>query len=67
MPVMDGLEATKRLRQHETKNGLEINKRQIIIGISANSHESIEKDALVAGMNNFIPVRVCLSINDIIT
>jgi CheY-like chemotaxis protein len=59
MPVMDGFEATKRLRLHEVENGVWEQGRQLIIGISANSGDSIEQSALASGMDAFIPVGEC--------
>jgi hypothetical protein len=56
MPVMDGFEATKRLRLHEMESGVGDAMRQLIIGISANSGDSIEKTAYSSGMNTFMPV-----------
>ncbi len=58
MPIMDGLEATKRLRLHEIEGGLEEGKRQKIIGISANTGESMGEEALLVGMNAFMPVSI---------
>jgi CheY-like chemotaxis protein len=75
MPVMDGIEATKRIRLLETqsqsqttsdmsmmecgelisfRNQKRTQRRQIIIGISANSDSVTISDALVAGMNGFL-------------
>jgi CheY-like chemotaxis protein len=56
MPVMDGFEAAKRLRVHEMEEGVPEDERQRIIGISANSEEIMEIEALASGMNAFIPV-----------
>jgi CheY-like chemotaxis protein len=55
MPVMDGLEATKRLRLHELEAGIDVDSRQKIIGISANVNEETACEVLQAGMNAFIP------------
>ncbi len=52
MPVMDGLEATRRIRAHEqSKNGL----RQVIIGVSANSDHETMEEAFAAGIDDFLP------------
>lgn len=52
MPLMDGLEATKRLRIFE--KDLSFNQKHLIIGLSANSDEDSSNKAILAGMNNFI-------------
>ena len=56
MPVMDGIEAVRRLRVHEMESGVERSNRQLIIGISANGKSEIEANSLAVGMNGFIPV-----------
>ena len=55
MPVMDGLEATKRLRLHEMEAGTDPKDRQQLIGVSANADDETAKSVLLAGMNAFIP------------
>jgi CheY-like chemotaxis protein len=58
MPVMDGLEATRRLRAMESE-GREWMKyptsdfHQLIIGLSANSDHDTMKDALKSGVDDF--------------
>jgi len=61
MPVMDGLEATKRWREHEhnqlllqTTIGGGGAHHQVIIGMSANSDNDTMEDAFVAGVDDFI-------------
>ena len=63
MPVMDGLEATKRLREREReekeKEGSDDiesggRKRLIIVGLSANSDMESKQEALNAGMDAFV-------------
>lgn len=54
MPVMDGLESTKRLRKFEAESGPESG-HTLIIGVSANSDEETVKEAFVAGVDAFIP------------
>ena len=62
MPIMDGLEATERLRKLETSlNNVHVNGpyatlfHQLIIGCSANSDNDTMKAAFVAGIDDFIP------------
>ena len=52
MPIMDGLESTKRFRKHETESGIG---HMFVIGVSANSDEETVKEAFVAGVDAFIP------------
>lgn len=68
MPVMDGLEATKRIRAMESamvrddeNDGSEYNNPHItIIGISANSKSEARADCVSSGMDGFIekPLRM---------
>lgn len=51
MPVMDGLEATQRIRSIERSTG---SRKQVIIGLSANSDESTIEKALAVGMDHFL-------------
>jgi CheY-like chemotaxis protein len=50
MPVMDGLEATRKIRKRELLTA----NRQIIIGCSANSDNETIKDAFAAGVDSFM-------------
>ncbi len=52
MPVMDGLEATRRIRAREQSKG---GPRQVIIGISANSDHETMEEAFEAGIDDFLP------------
>lgn len=54
MPVLDGLEATRRIRQQEEENYKKDGVRHVIIGVSANSDEDTILDALSAGIDDFI-------------
>jgi two-component system, sensor histidine kinase len=56
MPVMDGIEATRRLRAHEmecVQEGVSIS-AQFIIGMSADSDTETKREALQSGMNAFL-------------
>jgi CheY-like chemotaxis protein len=50
MPVMDGLEATRQIRQTETVNGAHIP----IIGMTANAIKGDLERCLAAGMDDYI-------------
>jgi CheY-like chemotaxis protein len=64
MPVMDGLEATKRIREMEShassENGGKESSRIMIVGISANTAGEVKHDCLECGMDGFMekPVRM---------
>lgn len=51
MPVMDGLEATRQIRQFEKERGLPA---VTIVGLSGNAREKLIQDALQIGMNAYI-------------
>ena len=62
MPVMDGIECTKRFRLWEEKQqclldaqGLPRRPRFLIVGMSANCDSQTKQDALDAGMDSFCP------------
>jgi CheY-like chemotaxis protein len=50
MPVMDGYEAARRLRELERENG---HKRCIIVAISSNDEDAIIRRALAAGCDHY--------------
>jgi signal transduction histidine kinase/CheY-like chemotaxis protein len=50
MPIMDGFEATRRIRAREAGKG-----RQLIIAMTANTHAEDRQRCLDAGMDDFIP------------
>jgi signal transduction histidine kinase/DNA-binding NarL/FixJ family response regulator/HPt (histidine-containing phosphotransfer) domain-containing protein len=54
MPLMDGLEATRQIRQFERTH------RPVIIGLTANAFESDRDAALAAGMDHFITKPITL-------
>lgn len=70
MPVMDGLEATRRLRSFEgsrsrsidvnTDSNINDNHHQLVIGLSANSDKDTVKAAKSAGFDSFMekPIKV---------
>ncbi len=51
MPVMDGLEATRKIRAFEKQQG---NRHAFIIALTANATETDRKKAMKAGMDGFI-------------
>lgn len=51
MPVMDGLEATRKIRQFEKKQG---ERHAFIVALTANAMESDREKAKESGMNGFI-------------
>lgn len=50
MPVLDGLQATKLIRQNEKETGLS---RKRIIGLSAHAIQSYKDKCLEAGMDAY--------------
>lgn len=56
MPVMDGLTATEKIREHEEANGLSYTN---IIALTASAKKSDKDNCLLVGMDDFIakPVR----------
>lgn len=50
IPVMDGLEAAQRIRKLPTDNN-----NTVIVGVSANSDIESEQEAIVVGMDDFLP------------
>jgi CheY-like chemotaxis protein len=57
MPIMDGLEATRRIRSFESERSyIESGKgKQLIFGVSANGADDIKEEALASGMDSFVP------------
>jgi CheY-like chemotaxis protein len=51
MPVMDGLEATARIREYETKNYTE---KSTIIAITAHAKEGDQQKLLNAGLDFYL-------------
>jgi CheY-like chemotaxis protein len=55
MPVMDGLEATKRFREYEKKNfAATSDQRQLILGLSATFDSEIIQDAMTLGLDDYL-------------
>ena len=52
MPVMDGMESTRKIRQYEAANRSQ--KPSIIIAITGVGHESTRKEAMDAGMSQYL-------------
>ncbi len=52
MPVMDGVETTRQIRQYEKENSL--NPTTCIIAMTANSFSNDREECFEAGMNDFI-------------
>ena len=60
MPIMDGLEATRRLRAFEGETSAgddesDCRAKQYIIGVSANGTDDVRTDAMQSGMCDFCP------------
>jgi CheY-like chemotaxis protein len=51
MPIMDGLEATKKIREFEKENNL---KNSVIVAVTANASNENKDKCLEIGMNDFI-------------
>jgi len=51
MPIMDGIEATRMIRQYEA---LKKSKKSIIIAITAHAKEGEKENLFEAGMNHYI-------------
>jgi signal transduction histidine kinase/ActR/RegA family two-component response regulator len=58
MPVMNGIECTKRIRDMERDSGVP---RLVIIGMSANSDSDTRNEAMAAGMDGFLSKPVHLA------
>ena len=56
MPIMDGLTASRAIRENEKSNGI----NSIIIGVTADSFEDVQLECKKAGMDGFIPKPVTL-------
>ncbi len=54
MPVLDGFEATKKLRQFESEQGVAANDRMPIIALTANALKGDREACLDAGMDDYV-------------
>jgi CheY-like chemotaxis protein len=52
MPVMDGLESTRRIRRYEQENGL---RKAVIIALTGLASAEAQRDALEAGVDFYLP------------
>jgi two-component system sensor histidine kinase/response regulator len=59
MPVMDGIEATRRIR--DPQSGV-INHDVPVIAMTAGIMQDEQKDCLAAGMNDFVPKPVSMHV-----
>ena len=63
MPVLDGLEATRRIRRHPSfRDGSPPAGRPVIIAMTANALPSDRAECLAAGMDDYIAKPVTLSV-----
>lgn len=58
MPVMDGFEATRKIRESETNNGIG---KVTIIALTANAMKGDRERCLDAGMDDFLPKPISIS------
>ncbi|HAE48729.1 MAG TPA: hypothetical protein DCK97_15035, partial [Tistrella mobilis] len=52
MPVMDGMEATRRIRAAEARSG---RPRTPIVAMTANAMAGMREEYMAAGMDDFVP------------
>lgn len=59
MPVMDGIEATRRIREHE-QTLQRSQERAMIVALTGVAQADVERDAIGSGMDTFLtkPVRL---------
>jgi len=62
MPILDGIETTKRLRMMEQEADHHNNAPLIVIGMSANSDEETKQAALLAGVNEFVTKPISMEV-----
>ncbi|MGB0579114.1 MAG: response regulator [Limisphaerales bacterium] len=55
MPIMDGLEATRKIRELETKLGSARTRQTVIIALTANAVLGDREICMQAGMNDYLP------------
>ncbi len=54
MPVLDGFEATRKLREHEREEGVAANDQMPVIALTANALKGDREACLEAGMNDYV-------------
>ena len=60
MPIMDGFESVKKMREYEALHWCDDKNPSVIVGISANSEEQMTELSQKAGMDAFLtkPFRI---------
>ena len=54
MPIMDGYEATKKVREVEDNEFNPLEQRAVIVGLSGHSTDAYKQKAFDSGMDEFI-------------
>jgi CheY-like chemotaxis protein len=61
MPIMDGLEATQKIRQIESERGQDSSNKLAIIAVTAHVSDEHRELCLAAGMDGYLPKPVDFS------